>query len=202
MKSNLNEVKERMHNGTIYNCNSSELFEEQVKRLDLLFEYNHTPPSNIKRKQDLLKRMFKSIGNDSYIETPFYANWAGKHVTIGKNFYANFNLNLVDDTKITIGDYVLIAPNVTICSGTHPINPELRKEQAQYNLPVIIGNNVWIGANAVILPGVTIGDNSIIGAGSIVTKSIAENVVAVGNPCKILRKITEKDYKTGWDTKF
>ena len=198
----LHKIKKRMHNGTIYQCNNRELFEEQTKRLDILFEYNHILPSNINKKSQLLKMMFKSIGDGSYIETPFNANWAGKYVSIGKGFYANFNLTLVDDTTITIGDNVLIAPNVIICSGTHPINPNLRLKQAQYNLPVSIENNVWIGAGAIILPGVTIGENSIIGAGSVVTKSIPNNVVAVGNPCKVLREINKNDYKVNWDTQY
>lgn len=201
-KTPLNILLEKMHNGTIYQCNSSELFKEQAKRLDLLFEYNHTLPSDIKKKKDLLNKMFDSIGDNAYIETPFNANWAGKYVNIGDNFYANFNLTLVDDTTISIGNNVLIAPNVIICAGTHPISPELRLKQAQYNLPVNIGNNVWIGAGAIIMPGVSIGNNTIIGAGSIVTKSIPNDVVAVGNPCKILRKISENDYKVNWNSKY
>ncbi len=195
----IKQIKEKMHNGSIYQCNNSELFKEQIKRLDILFEYNHTPPSKAEKKSQLLKKMFKNIADDAYIETPFNANWAGKYVSIGKGFYANFNLTLVDDTYITIGDFVLIAPNVIICSGTHPINPNLRKNQAQYNLPVCIENNVWIGAGAIIMPGVTIGENSIIGAGSIVTKSIPRNVVAVGNPCKVLRDINDHDHDVNWD---
>lgn len=107
--------------------------------------------------------------------------------------YANFNLTLVDDGEIYVGNNVLFAPNVILASGTHPIHPELRSRQAQYNLPIHIGNNVWIGANSVILPGVNIGDNSVIGAGSVVTKDIPANVIAVGNPCKVLRKIDEND---------
>lgn len=133
------------------------------------------------------------IGDDCYIETPFFANWGGKHVHFGNGVYANFNLTLVDDGEIYVGNNVLFAPNVILASGTHPIHPELRSRQAQYNLPIHIGNNVWIGANSVILPGVNIGDNSVIGAGSVVTKDIPANVIAVGNPCKVLRKIDEND---------
>ena len=142
---------------------------------------------------DLLKKMFAEIGDDCYIETPFFANWGGKHVHFGNGVYANFNLTLVDDGEIYVGNNVLFAPNVILASGTHPIHPGLRSRQAQYNLPIHIGNNVWIGANSVILPGVNIGDNSVIGAGSVVTKDIPANVIAVGNPCKVLRKIDEND---------
>ena len=137
--------------------------------------------------------MFFEIGEDCYIETPFYANWGGKNVHIGNHFYSNYNLMLVDDGEIIIGDNVMIAPNVILCSATHPISPNLREKGTQYNLPVKIGNRVWIGANSVVLPGVTIGDNSVIGAGSVVNRDIPSNVVAFGNPCKVHREITEED---------
>ena len=114
---------------------------------------------------------------------------------VGKNFYANFNLTLVDDTDVFIGDDVMIGPNVTIATGTHPICPELRRKNYQFNLPIHIGNCVWIGAGSIVLPGVTIGDNSVIGAGSVVTKDIPSNVVAYGNPCRVIRKINENDYR-------
>ena len=114
---------------------------------------------------------------------------------MGKNVYVNFNFTVVDDGEVYIGDYVMIGPNVTIATAGHPVQPDLRKKGIQFNLPVHIGNNVWIGAGAILLPGVTIGDNSVIGAGSIVTKDIPANVVAVGNPCRVLREIGEKDEK-------
>ena len=139
--------------------------------------------------------MFAEIGKDCYIEPPLRANWGGKHVHFGNGVYANFNLTLVDDTDIFVGDNVMFAPNVVVAGATHPISPTLRAKKGQYNLPVKIENNVWIGASTVILPGVTIGENSVIGAGSIVTKDIPANVVAVGNPCKVLREITEEDLK-------
>lgn len=189
----LDEIKQRMLQKKLYFCNDPTLIEEQVKRLDLVHEYNQLPPSHLSGKMDLLKKMFAEIGDDCYIETPFFANWGGKHVHFGNGVYANFNLTLVDDGEIYVGNNVLFAPNVILASGTHPIHPELRSRQAQYNLPIHIGNNVWIGANSVILPGVNIGDNSVIGAGSVVTKDIPANVIAVGNPCKVLRKIDEND---------
>ena len=121
-----------------------------------------------------------------------HANW-GRHTHFGDNIYANFNLTLVDDTDIFVGDNVMFGPNVIVATAGHPILPELRLKVAQFNVPVYIGKNVWIGAGAIILPGVHIGDNSVIGAGSVVTKDIPENVVAVGNPCNILREINDKD---------
>ena len=139
--------------------------------------------------------MFMELGEECYIEPPLHANWGGKHVKLGRNVYANFNLTLVDDSYIEIGDYTMIAPNVVIATAGHPILPELREKVYQYNMPVKIGRNVWIGAGALILPGVTIGDNTVIGAGSVVTKDIPANVVAVGNPCRVLRPIGEYDRK-------
>ncbi|MGL5559578.1 MAG: sugar O-acetyltransferase [Paraclostridium dentum] len=139
--------------------------------------------------------MFAEIGEDCYIEPPLRANWGGKNVHFGNGVYANFNLTLVDDGDIFVGNNVMFAPNVVIASATHPIHPELRRKQAQYNLPIHIGNNVWIGAGAVVLPGVKIGDNTVIGAGSVVTKDIPSNVVAIGNPCRVLREINENDIK-------
>lgn len=139
-----------------------------------------------------MKQLLAEVGKNCYIEPPLHANW-GKHTHLGDNVYANFNLTLVDDTDIFIGNHVMIGPNVTIATAGHPIDPELRKKVAQFNIPVHIGNNVWIGAGAVILPGINIGDNSVIGAGSIVTKDIPANVVAVGNPCRVLREINDRD---------
>lgn len=137
--------------------------------------------------------MFAEIGENCYIEPPFRVNLSGKHVHFGNNVYANFNLTLVDDTHIYVGDNVMFCPNVIVVTAIYPIYPKLRVKQAQYNMPVIIGKNVWIGANVDILPNVKIGENTVIGAGSVVTKDIPDNVVAFGNPCKVIRKITEND---------
>ena len=117
----------------------------------------------------------------------------GKGVHFGNNVFANFNLTLVDDTHIYVGDQVMFAPNVTIATAAHPISPELRAKGYQYNLPVHIGKNCWLGAGAIVLPGVTIGENTIVGAGSVVTKDLPANVIAVGNPCRVLREITDRD---------
>ena len=192
---NLQEIQQRMHSGKIYFSNDPELLKIQAKTQDLLFEYNHTPPSQGDKRGTLLKEMMAQCGENSYIEPPFHANWGGRHVHLGSGVYANVFLSLVDDGHIYIGDHVMIGPQVTICSGTHPISPELRQHQAQYNLPVHIEKNVWIGGNCFIMPGVTVGENSIIGAGSVVTKDIPANVIAAGTPARVLRPITEEDRK-------
>lgn len=191
----LQEIKERMYSKKLYYCNDESLIAEQLKCLELLYDFNATRPLEQDKRQELLKNMFAKIGENCYIEPPLNANWGGKNVYFGNSVYANFNLTLVDDCEIFVGNNVMFAPNVTVITGTHPIHPELRSKQAQYNMPVNIGNNVWIGAGAIILPGVSIGDNSVIGAGSVVTKDIPANVVAVGNPCKVLREIDENDIK-------
>ena len=188
----LNETKRKMHAREIYFCNEQELVDEQTLCLEILYDFNQTRPSESKKREEILARLFAEIGPDCYIEPPLRANW-GRHTHFGRQVYANFNLTLVDDTHIYIGDCVLIGPNVTIATAGHPIEPELRRQTAQFNVPVHIGNNVWIGANSVVLPGVSIGENSVIGAGSIVTRDIPANVVAVGNPCRILREIGERD---------
>ncbi len=182
-----------LHTEKIYICNSEELLQEQQKCLEKLYAFNALPPSKMKERTAMLKEMFASLGEGCYIEPPFHANWGGRHVHFGKYVYANFNLTLVDDTYIYVGDYTMFGPNVTVATAGHPVLPELRERQAQYNFPVYIGRNVWIGAGAVLLPGITVGDNTVIGAGSIVTKDIPANVVAVGNPCRVLRPIDERD---------
>ena len=191
----LKEIRERMYGQKLYYCNDEDLMREQMKALELLYDFNKTRPSEQDKREKILKKMFAEIGDDCYIEPPFHANWGGKNVHFGNGVYANFNLTMVDDCDIFVGNNVMFGPNVTVSAGTHPIHPELRSKQAQYNIPIHIGNNVWIGANSVILPGVNIGDNSVIGAGSIVTKDIPSNVVAVGNPCRVLREINENDMK-------
>lgn len=189
----LDEIKRRMHGKQLYYCNDEALMAEQMKRLDMLYTFNHTRPLEQEKRQELLKEMFAEIGENCYIEPPLHANWGGKFVHFGHDVYANFNLTLVDDTDIYVGDSVLFGPNVTVSAGTHPVHPVLRSKQAQYNLSIVIGNNVWIGANSVLLPGVHIGDNTVIGAGSVVTKDIPANVVAVGSPCRVMREINERD---------
>ncbi len=184
---------EKMLSGELYSCTDEELAAEQLKCLEKLYDFNATRPSESDKRQTMLKEMFAELGENCYIEPPLHANWGGKHVHFGKNVYANFNLTLVDDTHIFIGDCTMFGPNVIVASAGHPILPELREQVYQYNASVRIGRNCWIGAGAVILPGVTIGENTVIGAGSIVTKDIPANVVAVGNPCRVLREINDRD---------
>ena len=187
------ELMDKLLGGELYSCVDDDLAREQLETLELLYEYNLTRPTEQKKREELLSKMFAEIGENCYIEPPLHANWAGKNVHFGKNVYANFNLTLVDDTHIYVGDYTMFAPNVVVTTAGHPIDPELRERVYQFNLPVHIGRNVWIGAGAVILPGITIGDNSVIGAGSIVTKDIPANSVAYGNPCRVVREIGEHD---------
>lgn len=186
-------MKERLHTGEIYFPNDEEIMKEQIKKLDRLYDFNMTRPTELEKRGAMLKEMFAEIGEDCYIEPPLHSNFGGAHVHFGKNVYANFNLTLVDDTHIYVGDYTMIGPNVTIATAGHPILPELREKGYQFNMPVHIGKNCWIGAGAVILPGITIGDNVVVGAGSVVTKDLPSNVVAVGNPCKVLREVNEHD---------
>lgn len=176
-----------LHAGELYDPMESSVLDKQLDCLELLYDYNATRPRQQARRAELLKHMLAEVGENCYIEPPFHANWGGRNV------YANFNLTLVDDTHIYVGDYTMFGPNVTVCTAAHPVLPELREKGMQYNAPVRIGRNCWIGAGAIILPGITIGDNSVIGAGSVVTKDVPANVVAVGNPCRVLRPIGEKD---------
>ncbi len=185
--------KEKMTSGELYLPDGEEIMTEQLQCLDRLYDFNQTRPTELDKREKMLKEMFGDIGENCYIEPPLHANWGGKHCHFGKNVYANFNLTLVDDSHIYVGDYTMIAPNVVIATAGHPILPELREKAYQYNMPVHIGRNCWIGAGALILPGVTIGDNTVIGAGSVVTKDIPANVVAVGNPCRVQREISEHD---------
>lgn len=186
-------MQQKMHSGEIYDPNDENILREQMDCLELLYEYNQTRPHEQQRRQDLLRQMFAEIGENCYIEPPFHANWGGHHVHFGKNVYSNFNLTLVDDTHIYVGDYTMFGPNVTVATAGHPILPQLRQRGLQYNMPVHIGKNCWIGAGAILVPGVTIGDNVVVGAGSIVTKDLPDNVVAVGTPCRILRQVNEHD---------
>lgn len=184
---------EKMHATMLYDPADGDIVEEQTVCLDRLYDFNHTRPTEMDKRQALMKEMFAEIGENCYIEPPFHANWGGKHVHFGKNVYANFGLTMVDDTHIYVGDYTLFAPNVVVATAGHPIDPELRARGLQYNATVHIGKNCWIGAGALIMPGVTIGDNTVIGAGSVVTRDIPSGVVAVGNPCRVMREITERD---------
>ena len=187
------DIREKMHSGDLYLSMDEDIFNEQLTYLEKLYDFNATRPLEQEKRTEMLKKMFAEIGDNCYIEPPLHANWAGKNVHFGKGVYANFNLTLVDDTHIYVGDYTMLGPNVVLATAGHPILPELRPLAYQYNMPVHIGRNCWLGAGVIVLPGVSIGDNSVIGAGSIVTKDIPANVIAVGNPCRVLREINDHD---------
>ena len=202
----MSSMKEKMHTGEIYLPEDEEIMREQLKRVNKLYDFNMTRPTELDKREEMLKDMFAEIGEGCYIEPPLHANFGGRHVHFGNWIYANYNLTLVDDTHIYVGDATMFGPNVTIATAGHPIEPSLREKGLQYNLPVHIGRNCWLGAGVVVMPGVTIGDNTVIGAGSVVTKDIPSGVVAVGNPCRVLRPVGEhdkiyywRDKKINWD---
>ncbi|MEE0881632.1 MAG: sugar O-acetyltransferase [Turicibacter sp.] len=173
----LKEILKRIHGKKLYYySDAEELMDKRIECLESLYEFNRTRPSELGKRHALLNEMFAEIGEGCYIEPPLRITFGGHHVHFGNGVYANFNLTLIDDTHIYVGDNVMFGPNVVLTTATHPIHPELRKKRAEYNLSIKIGNNVWIGSGAIILPGVTIGDNSVIGAGSVVKKDIPENV--------------------------
>ena len=198
---------DKLHSEELYFPGDPEIMEEQNRCLELLYDYNATRPSEPDRRAALLKEMFAEIGEGCYIEPPLRSNFGGHHVHFGKQVYANFNLTLVDDTHIYVGDYTMIGPNVTIATAGHPLLPMLRQKGLQYNASVRIGKNCWIGAGAILLPGVTVGDDTVIGAGSVVTKDIPSGMVAVGSPCRVLRQIGEhdreyyfRDHRIDWES--
>lgn len=184
------EMKDIMRSGDLYHDMQAGLPEERLRAKLLQHEYNCLSPDQMQAKQDLINSMFKSIGENIWIEAPIHFSY-GKHVTIGNHFYANFNLTLVDDAHIIIGNHVMIAPNVTLSTAGHPENIEKRSAGYQYSKDIHIEDGVWIGAHVVVMPGITIGQNSIIGAGSVVTKDIPAGVVAYGVPCTVIRKLNE-----------
>jgi len=184
--------KERMLNGLPYKAWLDGLSEERMECKELIYEYNNLRPSERERKFELIKEILGQTGDYVNIEAPFHCDY-GKNIEVGEEFFANYNFTVLDVAKVTIGDHAQIAPNVSIYTAGHPIHPDSRNSGYEYGIPVTIGNNVWIGGNSVILPGVTIGDNVVIGAGSVVTKDIPDNMIAAGNPCKVIREITEAD---------
>ncbi|WP_211089269.1 MULTISPECIES: sugar O-acetyltransferase [Lactobacillaceae] len=185
--------RDKMHTGDLYLPDDPAIEVEQQRYLDKLYDYNHTRPSQPEQRQKLLHELFAELGPNCYIEPPFHANFGGHHVHFGANIYANFNLTLVDDTHIYVGGHTMIGPNVTLATAGHPINAALRAQNYQYNMPVHIGRNCWLGAGVIVLPGITIGDNVVIGAGSVVTKDLPDNVVAVGDPCRVMREVNDHD---------
>ena len=187
------EQRDNMHNGQLYDPNDDSVMEEQMVCLDRLYDFNQTRPSEMDKRNAIMKEMMGDVGNDCYIEPPFHANWGGKHVHFGDGVYANFGLTCVDDTHIYVGSHTLFGPNVVLATAGHPMMPELRKHGIQYNMPIHIGENCWLGAGVIVVPGVTIGDNVVIGASSVVTKDIPSNSVAMGTPCRVVRQINDHD---------
>ena len=184
--------KEKMISGKPYKAFDDELVNERRYAKELIFDFNSFRPNEIVNRNGLIKRLLDKIGNSFIIEPPFRCDY-GYNIEIGENFYSNYNLIILDCAKVLIGDNVMIGPNVSIYTAGHPVHYEIRNQGYEYAFPVSIGNNVWIGGNAVINPGVSIGDNSVIGSGSVITKDIPGNVIAAGNPCKVLRGINEED---------
>ena len=187
------EQRDNMHNGKLYDPNDDSVIEEQMVYLDRLYDFNQTRPSEMDKRNAIMKEMMGDVGKDCYIEPPFHANWGGKHVHFGDGVYANFGLTCVDDTHIYVGSHTLFGPNVVLATAGHPMLPELRKHGIQYNMPIHIGENCWLGAGVIVVPGVTIGDNVVIGASSVVTKDIPSNSVAMGTPCRVVRQINDHD---------
>jgi len=184
--------KEKMLNGMIYDANyDPQLISERQECKELCRDYNELRPKEMEARTALLHKILGSIAGDILIEQPFYCDY-GYNISVGKNFYANFNMVILDEAKVTFGDNVFIAPNCGFYTAGHPVDPTERNKGLEYAKPITVGNNVWIGANVCVLPGVTIGDNCVIGAGSVVVKDIPANSVAVGNPCKAIKSITQQ----------
>ncbi len=184
--------KERMLAGKLYKPQGEALRKDSRKARKLTRAFNATTEEELNRRREILNDLFASVGENIYIEPPFHCDY-GCHIHIGKNFYSNYDCIILDVCDVTIGDYVFFGPRVNIFTANHPIDVEVRNEDLQYGSPITIGNNVWVGGNTVLNPGVTIGDNVVIGSGSVVTKNIPSNVIAMGNPCKVLREITQQD---------
>ncbi len=180
---------EKCKNGYLYDANNDEeLIKARLKCADLCFEFNNCRPSEVERQKEILHKILGKIKGEIVVTSPFYCDY-GFNVTVGENFYTNHNCTILDGAKVDFGDNVFIAPNCVFSTASHPIDSELRSKGLEIAKPIKIGNNVWIGANVSVLQGVTIGENTVIGAGSVVNKDIPGNVVAVGNPCKVVREI-------------
>ncbi|GAA0078636.1 sugar O-acetyltransferase [Clostridium sp. CTA-5] len=183
--------KEKMINGELYLTNAEELASERQYAKGVIFKYNSLSPTQIEEKNNLLKDLLGKVGAEFCIESPFRCAY-GYNIFLDESVYINYNCTILDCAKVKIGKNVMIGPSVNIFTACHPIEVNLRLKGVEYASPVEIGDNVWIGGGVTITPGVKIGNNSVIGAGSVVTKDIPENVVAVGNPCRVMKKINNK----------
>lgn len=184
--------KERMLAGLPYKAWLDGLAEERLENKKRVFRFNNMEPDRFEEKIKLIKEIFDKTGENVFVEAPFHCDY-GYNIEVGENFFANYNLTILDVGKVKIGANAQIAPNVSIYTAGHPVHPESRNTGYEYGIPITIGDNVWIGGSVTILPGVTIGSNVVIGAGSVVTKDLPDNVIAAGNPCRVLRTITEED---------
>ena len=184
--------KEKMLSGKPYNAFGNELESERRRAAELLYKYNRLPPGNSGEGKDILKKLLGSACEAFVLEPPFRCDY-GYNIHLGENFFANYNLVILDCARVSIGKNALLGPDVGIYTAGHPIHSEPRTRDLEYSLPITIGDNVWIGRKVVINPGVSIGDNAVIGSGSVVTKDIPSNVIAMGNPCQVLREINERD---------
>lgn len=181
-----------MLGGKAYQAGDAVLSKERLKAREITFEFNNLAPKFIKQRKALIKRLFGKTEKMFYIEPPFRCDY-GYNIEIGDNFYANFNLVILDCAKVSIGNSVFIAPNVSIYTAGHPIHSHLRDQEFEWAQEITIGDSVWIGGNVVINPGVKIGSNVVIGSGSIVTRDIPDHVFAAGNPCRVIRQLTDED---------
>lgn len=186
--------KERMLAGLPYKAWLDGLSEERIENKLKIHEYNLLRPDEIDKMEELIKDILGKTGEKVFIEQPFHCDY-GKNIEVGNNFYSNYNCTILDVGRVIIGENVMFAPNVSIYTAGHPIHPDSRNSGYEYGIEVIIGDNVWIGGSVVINPGVHIGNNVVIGSGSVVTKDIPDNVIAAGNPCRVIREITEDDRK-------
>lgn len=190
--------REKMALGMLYDANhDEELLKARAQCKDLCFLYNQLKPSSVLEQEDIIRQLFNKAGERFCITAPFWCDY-GCNIEVGENFYTNHNCIILDEAKVTFGDNVFIAPNCTFSTAGHPLDSEQRNLGLEYAYPICVGDNVWFGASVTVLPGVTIGSNTVIGAGSVVNKNIPEGVIAVGNPCRVLRKITEEDKKKYW----
>lgn len=191
--------KEKMLAGKLYIPGGEELCRDNFKARKLTRLFNQTTEEQMEYRIQLLRELFAASGENLYIEPSFKCDY-GSHITIGNNFYANYDCIMIDVCDITIGNHVFFAPRVCLFTAGHPIDADIRNENLEFGKPIVIGDNVWIGGCTVVNPGVTIGEGTIIGSGSVVTKDIPAHVIAAGNPCKVLRPITEAD-KAYWEKK-
>ncbi|MDR5589438.1 sugar O-acetyltransferase [Christiangramia sp. SM2212] len=175
-----------------YIASDPELSKERILAQKTCFQINSTSPELVEKRNELMKNILGSTKDNFYIEPPFHCDY-GYNISLGENFYSNYNLIILDCAEVKIGDNVMLAPNVSIFTAGHPIDAGKRNEGWEYAIPVTIGNNVWIGGNSVVNPGINIGDNVVIGSGSVLTRDLPSNVIAAGNPCKVIREITEED---------